>query len=63
MIVGRDNLMASIRSDIAPSSSTLASCALREDFVVRVIGSNIGPSGERGTTKSMAKVMKEYWNR
>ena len=33
--------------------------------MVKVIGSNIGPSDEAdgGTTKSTEKVMKEYWNR
>ena len=56
---------ATIRPDIAPSFSTRASCALREDSVVKVIGSNIGPSDDTdgGTTKSTAKVMKEYWIR
>ena len=33
--------------------------------MVKVIGSNIGPSGEtdRETAKSTANVTKEYWNR
>ena len=48
--VGRDNLKASVRS---------------EEFVVKVIGRNIGSPGKTDgeIAKSTANITKEYWNR